>query len=136
MDPIIADYENNGFYMAYYEAAINAFMKGDYKKAAEYLKPCFDGEYLNYKTANFYALLCKLNQDEETYETVLQVLANNGAELSPTVEQFLSKKIKSFTDSASGCKCFLNGFDMTLKSYHFLIHAYSVGVNANLGKNT
>ncbi len=93
MDPIIADYENNGFYLAYYEAAINAFMKGDYKKAAEYLKPCFDGEYLNYKTANFYALLCKLNQDEETYETVLQVLSNNGAELSPTVEKFLNKQI-------------------------------------------
>ncbi len=102
MDEIIDDYQNNGFYYAYYEAGVNAFLKGDYKKAAEYIKTCFDGEYLNFKTANFYALLCKLNQDEDGYQDVLMVLSNNGSALSPTVDQFLNKQITAeelFRDS-------------------------------------
>ena len=93
MDAVIADYENNGFYYAYYEAGINAFLKNDIKKALSYIKVCYEGEYLNYNTANFYALLNKLDNNEEEYQAALDMISSNQAQLSPTVEKYLKKQI-------------------------------------------
>ena len=93
MDKILETYEENGFYMAYYEAAINAFLKGDYEGAITYLEPCYKGEYLNYNTANFYALLNLLIDNEDEYLNAVQMIENNEAKLSPTVDQFINKQI-------------------------------------------
>ncbi len=93
MDEIIEDYDNNGFYLAYYEAGVSAFLKGDVKKAKSYIQVCYDGEYLNYDTANFYALLCKAGGDNKGYEEVVKMLQGYEMEISPTVEKYFSKKI-------------------------------------------
>jgi len=93
MDAVIADYDNNGFYLAYYEAGINAFLKGDVKKATSYIQVCYDGEYLNYNTANFYALLCKVAGDNDGYKAVVEMLQGYEMDISPTVEAYMNKKI-------------------------------------------
>ncbi len=92
-EAMIAEYDESGFYYAYYEAAIDCMLLGDYEKAKEYNGVCYSGEYLNEQTANLQALLCKLTKDEAGYEAVVEMLKGYEIEISPTVEQYLSGKI-------------------------------------------
>lgn len=92
-EDMIADYDESGFYYAYYEAAINCMLLGDYKKAKEYNDISYGGEYLNEQTANLQALLCKLTDDEAGYNQVVEMLAGYEIEISPTVEQYLKGEV-------------------------------------------
>ena len=90
---MIADYANTGFYYAYYEGAIDAFLLGDYDKAFEYSEVCYGGEYLNEQTANFHALVCKKLGDEDGYNAVVEMLAGYEIEISPTIEKYLNGEV-------------------------------------------
>lgn len=96
-EAMIADYANNQFYYAYYEAAITAFLMGDYDKALEYSEACYgggtSGVYLNEQTVNFHALVCKKLGDEEGYKAVVEFLKGYEMEISPTVEQYLNGEV-------------------------------------------
>lgn len=96
LQPIIDDFDNNGFYYAYYEAAINALMLKDYEKAFEYIDICFtDQIYLNYDSVNFYALCCKLLNKDSAYDNAVAMLEQNEMEVSPTVEKYLSGEMSA-----------------------------------------
>lgn len=92
-EELIADYENSGFYYAYYEGAINAFLIGDYDKAFEYSEFCYNGDYLNEQTANFHALVCKKLGDEDGYNAVVEMLKGYEMEISPTIAQYFNGEI-------------------------------------------
>lgn len=92
-EELIAGYETSGFYYAYYEGAINAFLLGDYDKAFEYSEFCYNGEYLNEQTANFHALVCKKLGDEAGYEAVVEMLEGYELKISPTIEKYFSGEI-------------------------------------------
>ncbi len=92
-EALIADYTNSGFYYAYYEGAITAFLMGDYDKALEYSEVCYNGEYLNEQTANFHALVCKKLGDEAGYEAVVDMLAGYDMKISPTVAEYFDGKV-------------------------------------------
>ncbi len=90
---MVEEYEVTGFYYAYYEAAINCFLLGDYERAKEYSTVCYEGAYQNLQTVNMHGLICKLTDDEAGYEAVVALLTENNLEISPTVEQFLKGEI-------------------------------------------
>ncbi len=92
-EEMVADYDESGFYYAFYEAAIDCFLMGDYEKALSYNTTCYDGEYLNEMTANLQALLYKLGGDEDGYDEVVSMLAGYDIEISPTVQEYLDGKI-------------------------------------------
>lgn len=92
-EALIADYSNSGFYYAYYEGAIDAFLLGDYDKAFEYSEVCYGGEYLNEQTANFHALVCKKLGDEDGYNAVVEMLESYELKISPTIEKYLNGEI-------------------------------------------
>ena len=96
-EDMIADYDNSQFYYAFYEAAITAFLMGDYDKALEYSDTCYgggtSGVYLNEQTVNFHALVCKKLGDEDGYNAVVEFLKSYEMEISPTVAQYLNGEV-------------------------------------------
>ena len=96
-EDMIADYDNSQFYYAFYEAAITAFLMGDYDKALEYSEACYgggtSGVYLNEQTVNFHALVCKKLGDEDGYNAVVEFLKSYEMEISPTVAQYLNGEV-------------------------------------------
>lgn len=96
-EDMIADYDNSQFYYAFYEAAITAFLMGDYDKALEYSDTCYgggtSGVYLNEQTVNFHALVCKKLGDEDGYNAVVEFLKSYEMEISPTVTQYFNGEV-------------------------------------------
>lgn len=96
-EDMIADYDNSQFYYAFYEAAITAFLMGDYDKALEYSDTCYgggtSGVYLNEQTVNFHALVCKKLGDDDGYNAVVEFLKSYEMEISPTVTQYFNGEV-------------------------------------------
>ncbi len=96
-EAMIEEYDESGFYYAYYEAAITAFLMGDYDKAFEYSDICYGGGttgvYCNEQTVNFHALVCKKLGDEDGYKAVVEFLKGYELEISPTVTQYLNGEV-------------------------------------------
>lgn len=97
IEAMVDDYENTQFYYAYYEAAITAFLMGDYDKALEYSEVCYgggtNGIYCNEQTVNFHALVCKKLGDEDGYNAVVEFLNSYELEISPTVTQYFNGEV-------------------------------------------
>lgn len=94
LEGIIKDYEDNGFYYAFYEAAVNYALKGDLEKAKEYLTRCvIQQEDVTYNSVNLYALVCKELKDNDGYKAAESLLNQNYYEISPTLDKYFKGKL-------------------------------------------
>lgn len=93
-EEIIADIENNQILDAYYEVLVCHFVTGNYEKAYEYAKLCFENrEYLTYEILYFYAMLSEQLGIEGGYQAAADLLASNNEKLSPTVDKYIAGEI-------------------------------------------
>ena len=94
LEPMIADYENNGMYEAFNDAMVCELLSGNLEGAYEYLASIVDGQIdPTLVNVNLYAMLSKKLGYESKYNELANQFEQYGMKISPTVDKYLNGEI-------------------------------------------
>jgi len=94
LEPMIADYENNGMYEAFNDAMVCELLSGDLEAAYEYLVNIVDGQIdPTLINVNLYAMLSKKLGYESKYNELANQFEQYGMKISPSVDKYLNGEI-------------------------------------------